>query len=83
MRLRMGEPVRIAVHVGIGLGQIGHAALRQADIHVGLGRELPPERVRFDHDGQLVRVTALLANPAPVSAGLLARDPALLQQHDP
>jgi hypothetical protein len=41
-----------------------------------------PQAQAFDDEGKLARVTAHLAHPAPVAAGLLAGDMPLLAQHD-
>ena len=46
-----------------------------------LGQALP-DPVGLHHDRQLGAVAALLPDPAPVAAGLLAGDPALLAQQD-
>src|SRR5690606_38216467 len=43
-------------------------------------QQFVPEALRQDHQGEFTRIAALLADPAPVARGLLARHGALLAQ---
>ena len=76
------EPVRAHRELGVGLGEVGHAAGAKADVLVELGGEAGPEREALAHQRQLGELAPLAAYPAPVARGLFAGHTALLAQRD-
>ena len=78
---RAHEPGGVASQILLGLGEVGRAFGAVAD-PAGLHGEPAPEVGRLDHQRQLLGRPALLADPAPVAGGLLARDPPLLEDGD-
>ena len=80
MRFGMLQPFAVTLHLRLSMGQIGHTTLGQANINIGFGRQFTPNILRFSHNRNFIWITPLLADPAPVAAGLLARDTALFQQ---
>ena len=75
------EPGREARRVGIVLDEIGDPTDLPADVLAERCGDLCPELEAADDQRQLCRITALLANPAPVARRLLAGDAALLAEH--
>ena len=81
-RPRALQPGGVAREVGLRLREVGRAARAVADVLLHLGSDPAPKVGGLDHQGQLLRRPALLADPTPVARGLLARDAALLQERD-
>eukprot|EP01022_Parablepharisma_sp_SALTPOND_P020762 TRINITY_DN385_c1_g2_i1.p1 TRINITY_DN385_c1_g2~~TRINITY_DN385_c1_g2_i1.p1 ORF type:complete len:839 (-),score=212.52 TRINITY_DN385_c1_g2_i1:241-2757(-) len=79
----LGElaPVGPARELLVVIGEIEQAAASETGILAGLGAELFPQVDALGGHGQFAGVAVLLAAPAPVAAGLLGADPALLDQH--
>jgi hypothetical protein len=87
------EEARIQIVVGRGphkiferchvLGrssEIGYPGLAQANVLAALACKLTPQATRFDYDRQLVGISPLLPDPAPVARGLLRCDASLFEQ---
>jgi hypothetical protein len=68
--------------LGLVVGEVDVAGGDPADVLAELVREAGPDGARGDGEGDLAEVAAVLAHPAPVAAGLLAGDAALLEQDD-
>src|ERR1700678_1760543 len=68
--------------VGIGAGDADDAANAESGLGADRLVEALPDAQAFDDQRDLALVAAILAHPAPVAAGLLAGDVALLAQGD-
>ena len=79
--LREACPCGVALGLGVVVDQVEDAVLPEPDVLADLLSELPPDAERLDDHRHLAGVAALLANPAPVAAGLLAGDMPFLANH--
>jgi len=68
--------------VGRPRGDVNQAGATKARIDTQLAAELAPDFQALHGQRQFAQVAMLLAAPTPVAAGLLAADPALLEQGD-
>ena len=79
---RIGQPRLLRGDLLLGLAQIGDAGLAEAGLAVDARVHAAPQPQALDCQGNLARIASHGAAPAPVAAGLLAADAALLAQHD-
>ena len=79
---RLGQPRLLRGDLLLGLAQIGDAGLAKAGVPVGARVHAAPQAQALDRQRDFASVAPHGAAPAPVAAGLLAADAALLAQHD-
>ncbi|MCY1519956.1 hypothetical protein D9M68_547210 [compost metagenome] len=73
-------PLGPAIELGLVIRQIEQAAAAETEVFAEVSGDLLPEREALGRQRQFARVAVLLAAPAPVAAGLLGADTALLHQ---
>ena len=78
---RIGQPRLLRGDLLLGLAQIGDAGLAKPGVAVDARVHAAPQPQALDRQRDLARIASHGAAPAPVAAGLLAADAALLAQH--
>jgi hypothetical protein len=76
------EPLGMPCQVGLGLGEVQGTAAFEPDIGANAFIHRTPSFERFNNEGDLTRIPALLAAPTPVTGGLLPTNFTFLTERD-